>query len=89
MCRDEIRSRLKSVLAEGLGLGSDILNIDDNMDKKLLGGIWKLNARDLLYLFITIEKEFNINIPQTAVVEGKFTTVNGIVAVLEKSLNAS
>jgi len=56
------------------------------LDKHLLGGDIRLNARDLIYLYFDIEKEFGITLPEEDIAEGKFNTFNNIVEIIYNQL---
>ncbi|MCX7745303.1 MAG: peptide maturation system acyl carrier-related protein [Clostridia bacterium] len=59
----------------------------EDFDRALLGSFFNLAPRDLIYLFFDIEKEFNINIPQDEIVEGRFNTINNIADMIDKQLS--
>lgn len=50
--------------------------------KNILGEDFKLAARDLLYIYFDIKKEFNIIIPEEDIAEGKFSTLNGLIDIV-------
>ena len=56
------------------------------LDKHLLGTDMGLVARDLLYLYFDIEKEFGITIPDEDIAGDKFTTFNNIVEIIYNQL---
>lgn len=57
-----------------------------DFEKELLGYTWGFKARDLVYLYFDIQKEFEIAIPQQDIVAGGFRTLNGILKIAEKQL---
>ncbi len=46
-----------------------------------------LEARDLLYLFFDVEKEFGIRIPGEAVCDAGFSDLNGITSIVAECLS--
>jgi len=56
------------------------------LDKHLLGMDIGLEARDLIYLYFDIEKEFDITLPDEDIAEGKFTTFNNIAEIIYNQL---
>ena len=51
-----------------------------------MGRRLRLQARDLLYIFFEVEKEFGIKIPEEAIVDGEFDSFNGIVKIIINQL---
>lgn len=51
-------------------------------DAPLTGERWGLAARDLLYLFFEVEKEFGIHIQQTTLETNSFNSINGIKRIV-------
>ena len=60
------------------------INLDEKdntqLNKSLLG---KLEARDLLYIYFDIEREFGISISEEVIEEGNFDSVNNIISAIE------
>ncbi len=82
-------SLLKSQVEAGLfKIFKNRFNIDFNelgkeyFCKNILGQDFKLAARDLLYIYFDIKKEFNIIIPEEDIAEGKFSTLNGLIDIV-------
>ncbi len=80
-----IKERLSNIFSNRLGM-----DIDDKSFSKwtepLLGKEINLNPRDLLYLYIDIEEEFNISIPTEDVACGNFSSLNSIVNIIYEQL---
>lgn len=55
---------------------------NDYLNENLCGKSFHMHARDLLYLFFEIEREFNIQIPQNYILSGDFLTFGGIVDMI-------
>ena len=55
-------------------------------DMNLLGNVFKLKSRDLLYLYFDIENDFNFKIPQENIINGDFCTINRILDILYEKL---
>lgn len=55
--------------------------------KDLLGREIGLAARDLLYIYFDIIKEFNITIPEEDILQGKFSTINGLIDIVVKQMS--
>jgi peptide maturation system acyl carrier-related protein len=82
---EEIRNRLSKIFKTRFNL--DLDSSDESLrDKPLLGAEIRLAPRDLLYLFLDIEKEFTITIPEQEVVAGKFNSINNIIAIISSQL---
>ena len=56
------------------------------LDKHLLGIDIGLQARDLIYLYFDIEREFGIAIPEEDIAGDKFNTFNNIVEIIQNQL---
>ncbi|SHK27219.1 acyl carrier protein [Clostridium cavendishii DSM 21758] len=79
--RDRVYDTLKNIFMQRFSI--DIVQQEGKfLDKHLLGWDIGLSARDLLYLYFDIEKEFGVTIPEDDIAEGKFTTFNNIVEML-------
>ncbi|WP_024834411.1 peptide maturation system acyl carrier-related protein [Ruminiclostridium josui] len=64
---------------------TNILNNEAKNDH-LLGSNIKLTPRDLLYIFVDIEEEFKITIPESYIIEGKFNTFNNILQIIKDEI---
>ncbi|RCX15469.1 peptide maturation system acyl carrier-related protein [Anaerobacterium chartisolvens] len=80
-----ISDRLNSLFVNRLNINFD--NYEESiLDSPLLGNEIGLAARDLIYVFFDIEKEFNIQIPQHDIASGGFNTFNSICEVISKQI---
>lgn len=52
----------------------------------LFNGTIDLRARELLYVFCKVEKEFKIHIPAEAIMNRSFLTYNGILSTIENCI---
>lgn len=80
-----IDKKLKGIFLSRFGLDMENLN-KDHLDKELLGFRFRFKARDLLCLHHFVEKEFDIVIPEEAIVEGRFNTYNNILAIVKSKI---
>lgn len=55
-------------------------------DKALLGREFNLSSTDLLCLYMEIEKQFKISIPQEEVGKGNFNSINNIINIIAFNL---
>ncbi|MCX7923053.1 MAG: peptide maturation system acyl carrier-related protein [Clostridia bacterium] len=84
-CEDVNRTKekLNKILENRFGF--NLRNLKEGYEnEELLGRYMQLKARDLLYLYFEVEKEFNIKIPEEAIAEGKFNTLNNIAQIIHK-----
>lgn len=81
--RNKIKLKLKNILSEIFKIDMEKLKVED-WDEKLLGKVMGFEPRDLVYLYIEIEKQFNIQIPDESIESGKFKTLNCIIDVILK-----
>ncbi len=85
MKKIEIEEKLKKLLLKRFSLNFD--DIENNlMEEHLLGHIIQLSPRDLLYIFVDVEEEFHIQIPEYEISEGNFNTFSGIVKTIENQI---
>ncbi|WP_244648311.1 peptide maturation system acyl carrier-related protein [Ruminiclostridium herbifermentans] len=75
-CKRNIEKELENIFINRFGL--DFTKMEAKNDY-LLGSNIKLAPRDLLYIFVDVEKEFNIKISESFIIEGKFNTFNNIL----------
>lgn len=59
---------------------------EDLQEEHFLGSKMRMAPRDLLYLHYDIEKEFDIKIAQEHIVNGKFSSLNNIVHIINYEL---
>ncbi|QNU67328.1 peptide maturation system acyl carrier-related protein [Ruminiclostridium herbifermentans] len=55
---------------------------EEYFEKSILGKDFQLSARDLLYIYFDIKKEFNIIIPEEDIASGKFSTLKGLIEMV-------
>lgn len=59
------------------------ISIDASLvNKHLLGSLFKITPRDLVYFFLAIEKEFNVKISEEHIGDGAFCTLDNIANIL-------
>lgn len=85
MDREQIHDKLIQIF-------KDIFNLDFNQDyalrdEKLLGKKIHLSARDVLWLFFTLESSFKVSFDEEDVESGKFDTFTNIERLLIKQSN--
>jgi peptide maturation system acyl carrier-related protein len=82
---EDIRNRLNNIFKTRFNL--DLVNSGESIPGgHLLGKEVRLAPRDLVYLFLDIEKEFAITIPEQEVVAGKFSSFNNIIEIISSRL---
>lgn len=79
--KKEILERLNAIIYKLFNIDIDISSnniksVDIFTDK------YFLQPRDLVYLFFETQKEFNIRIPQSSIINGCFRTINGIMEIV-------
>lgn len=58
----------------------------DYYEYNLLGEFFRLDARDLLYIYFDVKNEFNIIIPEDDISNGKFSTFNGLLEIVKSQV---
>lgn len=78
---EEYIAKLKKIFYERYEV-----NIDNNWhqvkDYPLLGYKMGIGPGELLYLYFDIENEFNIKIPEEAIINGGFNTLDSILNII-------
>ena len=59
----------------------------ENFDKHLLGSVFRLAPRDLIYIYLDIEEGFGISVPDEDIAAGGLGTVNSIIEIIERQLS--
>lgn len=77
--------RLKKIFIDRFEMSLDSFS-SEVLGKNLLGKEFGFAARDLIYLFFDVEKEFGITIPEEDIVAGKFNTFNNILEIIHNQL---
>jgi acyl carrier protein len=84
--REEIVNKLKDVLSKRFRI--DLRNAEEHiLDEEFLGSTFMMAARDLLYVFYDVEREFGITIPQEDIGNGRFKTFNNVADIIHKEVN--
>lgn len=52
------------------------------VDKHLLGSVFNITPRDLVYFFLEVEREFAVKIPESYIRNGDFCTLDKIANIL-------
>ncbi len=80
-----IAGRLKGILNNRFELDMDAKE-EQTLSLDFLGAAWGLSARDLLYLFLDVEKEFGITIPEEDVAAGNFNSFDNIMGIIRRQV---
>lgn len=84
-CKTNIEKKLEDIFLNRFQLNFKELENSAKNDP-LLGSKINLAPRDLLYVFVDIEEEFNITIPEDCIVEGKFDTFYNILDIIKTTV---
>ncbi len=84
-CKRNIEKELENIFLKRFKLNFTEMDIEAKNDH-LLGSNINLSPRDLLYIFIDIEEEFKITIPESYIIEGKFNTFNNILQIIKDEI---
>lgn len=82
---NDVLERIERIIENRFGICIRKI-VKDYKTENLLGGKLRMEARDLLYLFFEVEKEFKISIPKESILTVEFSSLNGIVQVVQKYL---
>lgn len=80
-----IAGRLKGILKNRFELDMDAKE-EQALSLDFLGAAWGLSARDLLYLYFDVEKEFGISIPEEDVAAGNFSSFDNIMGIIRRQI---
>lgn len=83
MDRQILKVKLKEILYDKFGVSEEIL-LNGNDKQFLLGPVFKMDAIDLAYYLLEIEKNFNIKFSRDDIIEKGFSTIENIVERVEK-----
>lgn len=83
MDRQILKVKLKEILYDEFGVSEEIL-LNGNDKQFLLGPVFKMDAIDLAYYLLEIEKNFNIKFSRDDIIEKGFSTIENIVERVEK-----
>lgn len=78
---DDVTKKLLKIFKERFDMNLSE-NWEEIQDYHLMGSKVRLVARDMLYLYFDIEKEFGIRISEENVVNGKFSTLRNIIQIV-------
>lgn len=82
----EIRKGIAEIFRNRLEMDIESYE-EDSLDKNLFGDQFMLKPRDLLCIFVDVEREFGISIPENVVLEGKFNTINNIADIVSSLIH--
>lgn len=82
MQKQEIIQKIKFIMQDRLNVDNNLI-IEENYDESLTGGTFNFKSLDLVYLFLEVEKNFNVQIDATKIVNYEFNTINGIAKLIE------
>lgn len=72
---------LLRILSEKFQIPQQLL-VEENYNKPLTGDLFLLNGRDLVYLFMELEKQLKIRIDAKKITDYQFNTIHGILKLL-------
>lgn len=64
----------------------DFMQRKDLRNVALLGGVISLSERELVYILLDIQKDFNITIPKEYILHNNFSTYNSIENIVREQL---
>ena len=80
-----IKRKISEIFKAKFNVDIDYKN-EKLMQTELFSNDFRMPPRDLIYLLIEIEKEYGIAIPQEAIAEGRFNTINNIAKIIDEQL---
>ncbi len=84
--RQSINEKLSNIFISRFGIDLNEVTNED-YDRHLLGSVFRLAPRDLVYIYLDIEREFGISIPDAAVASGALATINGTIDLICSQLH--
>lgn len=78
-----IACKLKEIFENRFGINQTYWN-NETVHKHLLSSSIGFAARDLIYLFFDIEKEFEVKIPEEYIVQGRFCSFSNILEMIKE-----
>ncbi|MDF2537854.1 MAG: hypothetical protein K0S76_875 [Herbinix sp.] len=79
----DIHIRVEQILVNKLNINIELYKRD--YDKEALTGrVFNLTPRDLIYLFLELEQEFDCRINTMDILNYEFNTIQGITDVIKK-----
>lgn len=82
---ENIKYRLMNIIKNRLEINLDNAK-EELLNKDFLGSHFRLEPRDMLYLYFDIENEFNILIPQEDIAKGTFNNFNNIAKIISNQI---
>jgi len=79
--KQNIMDAITNILTSKLKVNPDLIN-EENYDNALTGKVFGLRSLDLMYLFLEIEKQFNVRIDTSKILNYEFNTINGITELI-------
>lgn len=83
--KKEILERIKAIFFKLYKTDIDITS-NSSMKADIFTNKYFLQPRDLVYMFFEVQKEFNIRIPQSSIINGCFRTIYGIMETVYSQL---
>lgn len=85
MRNEDIKDRIYTVVSKLKGNMTPAM-WEDGKQEALTGSYWGLSAIDMTYLFLELEKEFEVTFRADKLVNYEFGTLTGIEKILRKEL---
>ncbi|MDF2989339.1 MAG: hypothetical protein K0R50_4849 [Eubacterium sp.] len=82
---EEIYEKLKNIFSERFEIDLDSMP-KENLEKHLLSSDIGLAPRNLIYIYLDIEKNFGISIPDEDVATGSLSSVSKIIEMVKRQL---
>ena len=79
--RQNIIESITDIMVGKLKVKPNLIN-EENYDKALTGKVFNLSSLDLMYLFLEIEKWFDIRINTKKILNYEFNTIHGIAELV-------
>lgn len=83
----DIGTRLNNIFKNRFNIDLFDSKYNQNINENLLGSEFRLKARHLIYLLFDIEKEFNVIIPEEAIDNEQFNTINNIIDIIIREID--
>jgi peptide maturation system acyl carrier-related protein len=83
---EEIYEKLQNIFSNRFEIDLESI-AKENFDKHLLGSDFRLAPRNLVYIYLDIEKDFGISIPDEDVATGGLNTINKIIEMVYRQLH--
>lgn len=61
---------------------------EERMDCAFIGPEWQFTARDLVYLYVDVEREFDLSIPAEEVAKGNFNSFRHVERIILHEMEA-